>query len=100
MDIPYDPSDQFYSALLGACESVQCTRYSAAGRRTERCRFSELPDGWSGYVVVDDVDQAAHRAQQLGAKTVVEPTDIAGIGRIYVCQDPCGTTVSLVSYFR
>lgn len=100
MDRPYEPSDDFYSALLGACESVECTRFSPAGRRTERCRFGELPDGWSGYVVVDDVDQAAFRAQRLGAKTVVAPTDIAGVGRIYVCQDPRGTTVSLVSFFR
>lgn len=101
MDSHHEPSDDFFNALLGACESIECACYDTGRRRAERCRFEDLPpDGWSGYVVVADVDRAALRAARLGAKTVVAPTDIAGIGRIYVFQDPSGTMVSLVSYLR
>jgi|SRR5581483_6432061 len=49
----------------------------------------EAPPHWLPYVGVDDVDGAAERAQELGAKLVAGPMDIPGdMGRFAVLLDP------------
>ena len=51
--------------------------------------------GWSSYISVDDVDTTASRATELGAKTLMEPFDLADVSRMSLIQDPAGATVSL-----
>ena len=53
------------------------------------------PPMWLTYVAVDDVDDSAAKAQELGALLVVEPTDIPGIGRFSVIRDPHGAVLAL-----
>jgi predicted enzyme related to lactoylglutathione lyase len=53
------------------------------------------PTAWLAYVAVDDVDASAKRAERLRGKIVSPPTDIPGIGRFSVIQDPTGAFVSL-----
>ena len=53
------------------------------------------PTHWLSYVVVEEVDAAATRAAKLGAKLVLGGTDIPGIGRFAVINDPTGATVAL-----
>ena len=45
---------------------------------------------WLPYFGVDDVDATAARAGTLGARTVVPPTDIPGVGRFAFLADPHG----------
>ena len=56
------------------------------------------PPHWGIYVTVDDVDATAKLAQELGAKTIVPPTDIPNVGRFYVFQDPQGAVLSVITY--
>jgi hypothetical protein len=53
------------------------------------------PSMWLGYVAVDSVDGAFERAKKLGAKEIVEPTDIPDIGRFAVISDLDGAAVAL-----
>lgn len=53
------------------------------------------PSAWLSYVAVDDVDAKAKRAQQLGGKLVVPPSDIPQIGRFAVVTDAQGATFAL-----
>ncbi len=50
-------------------------------------------NGWSSYVLVDDVDAAARRAKEVGGKVVREPMDIPNVGRFAVVADPWGAVV-------
>lgn len=56
------------------------------------------PPAWGNYVTVDDVDEVARTATELGATLVVEPRDIPGIGRFCVVRDPQGAFISAITY--
>jgi predicted enzyme related to lactoylglutathione lyase len=45
---------------------------------------------WVGYVAVPDTDATVARAQELGGKVMVPPTDIPTVGRFAVIADPQG----------
>jgi len=57
-----------------------------------------MPPMWGAYVTVDDVDATARTAEQLGAKLLVPPRDIPGVGRFCVIQDPQGAVISAITY--
>jgi predicted enzyme related to lactoylglutathione lyase len=47
-----------------------------------------VPPSWLSYVAVESVDAAVRSAASLGGKTLRPPTDIPGVGRFAVLQDP------------
>jgi uncharacterized protein len=49
---------------------------------------------WVGYVAVPDTDATVARAQELGAKVMVPPTDIPTVGRFAVLADPQGALIA------
>ncbi|NUO51923.1 MAG: VOC family protein [Polyangiaceae bacterium] len=53
------------------------------------------PSMWLGYVAVDNVDNSFERSKKLGAKELVAPADIPGVGRFAVISDPGGAVVAL-----
>lgn len=57
-----------------------------------------MPPMWGAYVTVDDVDETARAAQQLGGKLLVEPRDIPDVGRFCVIQDPQGAMINVITY--
>lgn len=56
----------------------------------------EMPSYVTVYVVVDDLRSMLDRAGELGAKTVVEPTDIPGVGQFAMFSDPDGNVIGLM----
>ncbi len=56
------------------------------------------PPAWNTYVTVADVDKTAKIAEQLGAKLCVQPSDIPGVGRFCVIQDPQGAVINVITY--
>jgi len=56
------------------------------------------PPAWGAYVTVDDVDETARRAEELGGKIHLPPTDIPKVGRFAVIQDPQGAFISIITY--
>jgi predicted enzyme related to lactoylglutathione lyase len=57
-----------------------------------------VPPHWGVYVTVDDVDATAGKAEELGGKIHVPPTDIPNVGRFCVIQDPQGSVISAITY--
>jgi predicted enzyme related to lactoylglutathione lyase len=51
--------------------------------------------GWGSYISVAQVDDAAIKAQALGADMIVEPFDAPGRTRVATIRDPAGAVVSL-----
>lgn len=56
---------------------------------------SGIPPAWLGYVAVEDVDEAARKAEELGGRIHVPVTDIPGVGRFALVADPQGAVVHL-----
>jgi len=56
------------------------------------------PAHWLAYFASADVDASAARAIELGARAMVPPTDIPGVGRFAVIQDPQGAFFALVKF--
>jgi predicted enzyme related to lactoylglutathione lyase len=55
-----------------------------------------VPNAWTPYVKVDDVDRVAERARKMNAVLRVPPTDIPGIGRFSIIEDPQGGVLGIL----
>ncbi|HKE25099.1 MAG TPA: VOC family protein [Bryobacteraceae bacterium] len=53
------------------------------------------PSAWLAYVQVDDVRASTDKARSLGAKVIVEATDIPNVGTFSIFQDPTGAVLAL-----
>jgi predicted enzyme related to lactoylglutathione lyase len=60
-----------------------------------RKRDGAGPAAWVPYLAADDVDATFAKAQELGAKAFLEPTDVETVGRFAVLGDPTGATFGL-----
>ena len=57
-----------------------------------------MPPHWGTYVTVAEVDSVAAMVPELGGKVLLPPTDIPGVGRFSVLQDPQGAVLSVITY--
>ena len=53
----------------------------------------EVPEHWTSYLEVDDVDARCARAKQAGATIIREPFDVPQAGRIAIVRQPGGGMV-------
>jgi hypothetical protein len=58
-------------------------------------RESGAPPHWISYVSVEDADETARRAAELGGRVVQEPFDILEVGRMAAVADPIGSGVAV-----
>ncbi|MFC1477179.1 VOC family protein [candidate division KSB1 bacterium] len=54
-----------------------------------------VPSHWLTYVSVDDIDETAAQAEELGAKILKEITAVPEMGKFCVFQDPTGAVLAL-----
>ena len=54
-----------------------------------------VPPHWDLYVAVNDAEECARRAAELGAPTYVPPMSMANIGRFAVLADPQGAAFAI-----
>jgi predicted enzyme related to lactoylglutathione lyase len=57
-----------------------------------------IPPHWETYFTVDDADEAARGAEELGATLFVPPMDIPGIGRFSGIISPQGVRFYAIKY--
>lgn len=60
----------------------------------------QMPPAWGGYVTVDNADETAGECAALGGKVLVPPTDVPGVGRFAVLQDPQGAVFNVMAYLE
>jgi len=53
------------------------------------------PPHWLAYVGVDDIHASTRKARELGAKVVMDVTDVGEYGTMSVITDPTGATLAL-----
>jgi len=51
---------------------------------------------WLPYVRVEDCDATVSRALKLGAQKLLAPTDLQGVGRFSILQDPLGAAIAII----
>ena len=59
-------------------------------------QWAGIPPHWLIYITVADCAERTARAEQLGAKVRVPPTDIPNVGRFALIFDPAGAAFSLI----
>ena len=94
----------FYSGLFGweitdmpAGEGVNYAMGAIDGKwvaaispQPQQQREAGVPPAWNSYITVENVDETAARARDLGATLHAEPFDVLQAGRMAVVQDPQG----------
>ena len=83
-DSPVGPSE-FYTIF-----KLEGRDAAAGYTLREDQRTHGVPPNWMIYITVDNADQAAAKAKQLGATMVMPPFDVMDLGRMAVIQDPTG----------
>ncbi len=58
----------------------------------------DIPPHWGTYFTVDDADEAARKAEELGGMIFVPPMDIPGIGRFCGILSPQGVRFYAIKY--
>jgi len=67
-----------------------------AGGMLQKPAGSPGPSLWLPYVWVENTDERAARAAQLGGQVCVQPANIPNVGRFSVINDPTGATIGLL----
>lgn len=57
----------------------------------------DVPTQWLPYVEVADCDGTLGKARERGASTMLEPHDVADVGRIAIFVDPQGAALGLIT---
>jgi predicted enzyme related to lactoylglutathione lyase len=58
------------------------------------------PPSWGIYITVDDVDNTIEEITGQGGKVLRPASDIPGVGRFCVLQDPQGGVLMAISYIK
>jgi len=108
-----EASKRFYKQLLGwemaempmqqgaAYTILKAGGRGVAGIMAMPAEVPEMvPSHWEAYVTVNDVDAVAKKAKELGAKIMVPPKDIPGVGRFSCLQDPQGAVINVIQYLK
>ena len=56
----------------------------------------EIVPHWVGYISVDDCDVTTNKAKAMGADIKMTPTDIPGVGRFAIMNDPQGAGFAII----
>lgn len=103
-----EAAKRFYSTVFGwegfttPYETSTYTRFHLDGCEVagmiemDRSWPRDLPSHWMAYFAVDDCDEIADLAIELGGDIAVEPYDMAGMGRAAVLGDPHGAVFTVL----
>ncbi|MGL6291734.1 MAG: VOC family protein [Silanimonas sp.] len=108
-----DAAQRFYGPLLGwtfkdSANAPAGTRYSEyavgethyGGVLQMTAEWGDMPEHWSLYVVVPDVDMALSATDAAGGRVTVPAFNAPGVGRIARIDDPTGAGLYLVQLAR
>lgn len=100
---------EFYSQLLGwKMETIPMPdgdyhvaslgEEKVAGIMSTPKEAKSTPPNWGTYITVEDVDEFASNVTNLRGTLLIPPTDIPGVGRFLMFQDPQGAMLSAITY--
>ena len=97
---------EFYAAAFGWTYEVDESDYVAAsvdgrvqaGMMAIDESWGPVPNNWSVYFLVENVEATVARVSELGGTVMVPPTDAGQVGRFSVIQDPQGAISTAIEY--
>lgn len=108
-----DENAKFYSEVFGwelkqstvTGEEMKYLEFNTPGKfpmggiyeLSEECQGGISVPHFMNYIAVDDVDETASQAFELGGKIVVPPMNIPNVGRFCQIQDPTGAIFSVIT---
>ncbi|BDX04979.1 VOC family protein [Planctobacterium marinum] len=104
-----EQATEFYSGLFGWQFDVMDMggdNYYVASQDGEKIAgimakpHQIIAPGWGQYVTVNDIQATAEQVEALGGKLLTPPTDIPGVGKFIVFQDPQGAPLSAIQYLE
>jgi predicted enzyme related to lactoylglutathione lyase len=98
-----DAASKYYGALFGWTGKLgegemKYWHWQNAGRDmggVMTLMMPNVPPHWLGYIAVSDVEGSTAKVRELGGKVMMEPMDIAKVGKFSIVQDPTGATFAL-----
>jgi len=60
-----------------------------------KCPVPNVPAQWVPYILVDDIEASTEKAKTLGARLLVEITEVPGMGWFSMFLDPTGAHFAL-----
>jgi predicted enzyme related to lactoylglutathione lyase len=101
-------AEGFYTRLFGwgakhsEASGIQYTEFSNGDRPNGgmlklQPEWGDVPPHWAVYLAVDDCDESAGLAAELGGNLCVEPRDIPDVVRFCMIQDRQGATFAIIS---
>lgn len=101
-----DSAKEFYGKVFGwtyeendgGYQSVAADGRVQAGMMAIDDSWGPVPNNWTAYFLVEDVDAAAAKAQELGGTITVPVSEAGDIGRMVYLQDPQGAMLALIEY--
>ena len=88
-DMPMGPDDFYTMFRLNGRDAA-----AAYTLRADQ-RAQKVPPNWMVYIQVDNADDKAAKAKQIGGTVLADPFDVFDIGRMSVIQDPTGGVFSI-----
>lgn len=80
---------------MGGYTLIKVDGKEVAGIMTAPPEMGQVPPNWGVYFNTENVDESAKKAESLGGKILRPGSDIPGIGRFAVVQDPQGGVFQL-----
>jgi len=81
---------------MGTYTTFQNSGVPAGGMMQLTKEMAHIPPNWGVYFAVADCDATVARAGSLGGKTITPATDVPGIGRFAILQDPQGAVFAVI----
>lgn len=103
---------QFYANVFGwdlkqsdaTGEEMQYIEFGKAGEETmgglyqlSEEHHAGMPPHFMNYIAVDNTDETASKAFELGATIIQPPFDIPNVGRMSIIQDPTGAMFAVIA---
>lgn len=108
-----DECAKFYKEIFGweinqskaTGEEMKYLEYNVPGKfpsggifeMTGQCEQAVPVPHFLNYIAVDDVDETARQAFELGGTILVPPMDIPNVGRFCEIKDPTGAVFSVIT---
>jgi len=89
VEVPMPGMDRSYTMLQIGGEAI------AGLYELEGPQFEGVPSHWMHCVTVENADESATLAQELGATVLAAPMDVPGAGRLAVFADPTGAAFAI-----
>lgn len=88
-DLPV-PAEDGGEGMVYSMQKKNGKRVAAISVQPQMQRDAGVPPMWNSYVTVESADDAASKAEELGATVHAPPFDVMDAGRMAVIQDPQG----------